>query len=427
MVRASVSMSAGMVPTISTLILLRHGQSIWNGAETRFTGWTDVPLTVKGRVEAVGAGQLLRSRGFRAEKVDVAFTSELQRAHETCELALASMAGHKQETWSSARIRSDARLNERHYGAVQGFLKDDPELLESVGEETIRAWRRSMDEKPPPVTQERPAEWPASWQWPPEALKSLPHEWQPPPTPTTESLRDCQKRVLECFHDRIAPALFDEADPKRSDHTVVVVAHANTIRSLMAAFDGVPDALVPSLHVPNSVPILYRFERHSRELLSTRLQSAAGGSHARWLLSAENHANIQDALQPGGMLTRALFDSWRTSSRARRRAGLDDARAGNRVVSIAEMEAGLRAMLADDVEQPVNSAVLAIAKKVVRELGGTSPDATVTLDEFEALVASEVADIEESVRRQNARDTLGGGRDADGSESETRKDDVQVQ
>ena len=102
----------------STLVLLRHGQSTWNGHDARFTGWCDVPLTVKGRVEAVAAGQLLRSRGFRAAKVDVAFTSELQRAHETCELALASMAGHEQDTWSPARIRRDARLNERHYALV---------------------------------------------------------------------------------------------------------------------------------------------------------------------------------------------------------------------------------------------------------------------------------------------------------------------
>ena len=122
-----------VLPTISTLILLRHGQSTWNGPDARFTGWCDVPLTVKGRVEAVGAGQLLRSRGFRAANVDIAFTSELQRAHETCELALASMAGHQQDTWSSERIRRDLRLNERHYGAVQGFLKNDQELRARFG------------------------------------------------------------------------------------------------------------------------------------------------------------------------------------------------------------------------------------------------------------------------------------------------------
>ena len=90
----------------STLILLRHGQSVWNGADARYTGWCNVPLTVRGRVEAVGAGQLLRHRGFPASKVDAAFTSELQRAHETCELALASMAGHEQDTWSPEARRA---------------------------------------------------------------------------------------------------------------------------------------------------------------------------------------------------------------------------------------------------------------------------------------------------------------------------------
>ena len=159
---------------IATLILLRHGQSEWNGPEARFTGWCDVPLTVKGRVEAVSVGQLLRSRGFRAARVDVAFTSELQRAHESCELALASMAGHEQNTWSSERIRRDARLNERHYGAVQGLYKDDPELRAAYGDEEIRRWRRSMLARPPPLDETHP-------------------EWRPPPAPLTESLADCQR------------------------------------------------------------------------------------------------------------------------------------------------------------------------------------------------------------------------------------------
>ena len=158
----------------SNLILLRHGQSVWNSEPSRFTGWCDVPLTVKGRVEAVSVGQLLRSRGFRAANVDVAFTSELQRAHETCELALASMAGHEQDTWSSERIRRDVRLNERHYGAVQGLHKDNPALRAAHGEEMIRRWRRSMDARPPPLNEAHP-------------------EWRPSPAPTTESLADCQR------------------------------------------------------------------------------------------------------------------------------------------------------------------------------------------------------------------------------------------
>ena len=92
--------------------------------------------------------------------------------------------------------------------------------------------------------------------------------------------------------------------------TVVVVAHSNTIRSLMAYFDEVGEEEIPHLHVPNSVPIQYRFERHSQKILSTKLQSAAGGSHARWLLSPENHASIRKAILPGGLLTRAVIDSW---------------------------------------------------------------------------------------------------------------------
>ena len=158
----------------SNLFLLRHGQSVWNSEPARFTGWCDVPLTVKGRVEAVSVGQLLRSRGFRAANVDVAFTSELQRAHETCELALASMAGHEQDTWLSERIRRDVRLNERHYGAVQGLYKDDPALRAAYGEEEIRRWRRSMLSRPPPLDETHP-------------------EWRPPPAPLTESLADCQR------------------------------------------------------------------------------------------------------------------------------------------------------------------------------------------------------------------------------------------
>lgn len=270
------SVSGGGRRDVSTLILLRHGQSQWNNPNPRFTGWVDVPLTVKGRVEAVAAGQLLRTRGLTAKRIDVAFTSELQRAHETCELALASMAGPDQHTWSSERIRRLEGLNERHYGIVQGEFKNDPAVIEKYGEETVQSWRRSLRDKPPPLAESHPY-------------------WRPPPAPTTESLLDCQKRVVKAFNDHIAPALFDEEElPTPPDHrAVVVVAHSNTIRSLMAAFDEVPDELVPKLYVPNSVPILYRFDCTTRMPVSTKLQSSAGGSHARWILSAENHREVR--------------------------------------------------------------------------------------------------------------------------------------
>lgn len=136
--------------------------------------------------------------------------------------------------------------------------------------------------------------------------------------------------------------------------TVVVVAHSNTIRSLMAYFDEVGEEEIPHLHVPNSVPIQYRFERRSQKILSTKLQSAAGGSHARWLLSPENHASIRKAILPGGLLTRAVIDSW------------DLDRTG--VLSVGEIEAGIKAMLSPNVErgQSASCAVIAVAKKIVR-------------------------------------------------------------
>lgn len=361
-------------PTISTLILLRHGQSIWNGSEARFTGWCDVPLTVKGRVEAVAAGQLLRSRGFRASKVDVAFTSELQRAHETCELALASMAGPEQDTWSSERIRRDVRLNERHYGAVQGALKSDPGLLREYGEDVVRKWRRSMSAKPP-------------------AMNSDHEFFRPPPAPETESLRDCQRRALECFQTSISQAMFDEADDTNPDRTVVVVAHSNTIRALMAQFDEVPDEDVPQIHVPNSVPILYRFERHTRCLISSKLQSAAGHSHARWLLSPENHMQIRAAVRPGGTLTRAIFDAFDTR--------------GDRRLSYAELEAGLQKIIdhgGKDGETSTQCGVIAVAKKILR---GTDPSGSISLEEFETRAAESAEDLTKSIRQQTPDDDLG--------------------
>lgn len=337
----------------STLILLRHGQSIWNGPENRrFTGWSDVPLTVRGRVEAVAAGQLLRSRGYKALNVDVAFTSQLQRAHETCELALASMAGAEQHTWCTDRIRRDWRLNERHYGCVQGLKKDDPALVEKFGEETILKWRRSMNDKPPPLPED--------------------HEtWRPPPAPTTESLADCQARALECFHDSIAPALFDEENlPTPPDvRKVIVVAHSNTIRSLMAAFDEVPEELVPKLYVPNSVPILYRFDRATRKPVSAKLQSAAGGSHARWLISAENHNCVRKAVDSGGILTRALFEAMDSN--------------GDRALTFGEISAGIRE-LTTDTHHPPDCVVISVAKKIQREM---DPNEVITLEEFERRTA----------------------------------------
>jgi 2,3-bisphosphoglycerate-dependent phosphoglycerate mutase len=339
---------------VSTLILLRHGQSQWNGPKSRFTGWSDVPLTVRGRVEAVAAGQLMRSRGFKASRVCVAFASELQRSHETCELALASMAGHEQHTWSSERIRRDWRLNERHYGALQGKFKDDPQLKEQYGEETLRYWRRSLHGKAPD-------------------MGPFHEHYRPPPAPLSESLADCQRRVLDCWEDSIAPSLFDEEGlPILPDErTIIVVAHANTIRSLMAHFDDVPEDMVTQLYVPNSVPILYRFDRFKsrRQPISLKLESAHGGSHARWMLSAENHGAVRDAVRKGGTLTRALFDAISEK---------DFSVPTNLSVTGAELEMGVRALMKDNMVE--DCVVIGMAKQIAREIG---PNDVIHLSEFE--------------------------------------------
>ena len=347
--------------TLSICQNRRHGKSIWNGDTARFTGWADVPLTVQGRVEAVAAGQLLRSRGMKASKVCVAFASELERSHETCELALASMAGQEQETWSSERIRRDWKLNERHYGAVQGRLKNDPALRDEYGEATLVEWRRSLHGKPPPMDEA--------------------HEYyQPPPAPLTESLADCQKRVVSCWEESISRALFDESDlpiPPQ-ERTVMVVAHANTLRALMAHFDELEEEQVPNLYVPNSVPILYHFDHTTRKPVEEKLESLAGSSHARWMLSAENHTHIRKAISSGGTLTRALFDAMDTTQ--------------DGMLCRSELEAGIRELMKPEAGPENDCAVLDLAKKCAFSM---TDDEYITYEEFERRTAEaydEVAD-----------------------------------
>jgi 2,3-bisphosphoglycerate-dependent phosphoglycerate mutase len=344
--------------SVSTVILLRHGQSQWNGPKARFTGWCDIPLTVRGRVEAVFAGQLMRSRGFEAGKICVAFASDLQRSHETCELALASMAGHEQETWHSSRIRRDWRLNERHYGAVQGFYKNDPDLKADFGEELLRNWRRSMHGKPP-------------------RMGKMHKYYQPPPAPQTESLADCQKRVVECWENSMAPALFEEEDlPYPPDQrTILVAAHANTIRSLMAYFDDVPEDLVQNMYIPNSVPILYRFKTSTRQPISVKLESNHGGSHARWMLGPQNAQAIRTALNEGGTLTRAIFDAMGPGR--------------DLYITGRDLEAGVRELMKDE-GAPIDWVVLGVAKEICRNI---APDEKIHYSEFERRTQKVLSDF----------------------------------
>jgi hypothetical protein len=237
---------------------------------------------------------------------------------------------------------------------VQGQYKNDPKLKQQYGAEEIRYWRRSLHGKAPPMEPNHPY-------------------YLPPPAPLTESLWDCQQRVLSCWDDVIAPALFDEQDLPipPDDRTTLVVAHANTIRSLMAYFDNVhDDYLVSQLYVPNSVPILYRFDRAKSKQtpISVKLSSNNGlvESHARWMISNENHGAVRDAIRKGGILTRALFDAMVTSPNVKEITG-------------AELEAGVRELMKDSAVA-MDCVVVGVAKQIAREIG---PNEKLHVSEFE--------------------------------------------
>ncbi len=190
---------------MSTLILVRHGESEWN-AENRFTGWVDVALSDKGRQEAREGGRRLAAEGYR---VDKAFTSTLQRAIETGEIVLAELGQPdlpQERAW---------QLNERYYGALTG--RDKAQTAEEFGEEQVHLWRRSYDVPPP----------------------------------GGESLKDTADRALPFFRARVLPAL--------TDHDVVLVsAHGNSLRSICKELDGLDDEAVTRLEIPTGIPVIYQ-------------------------------------------------------------------------------------------------------------------------------------------------------------------------
>lgn len=216
---------------IYTLVLLRHGQSVWN-LENVFTGWTDVPLSERGEEEAVAAGHLLAQEDIM---FDVVHTSLLSRAIVTANLALDTMG----LGWIP--VTRHWRLNERHYGALQGLNKK--ETSEEYGLDQVKVWRRSYGTPPPPVatTDERhPSHDPRYRSLAPELL------------PATECLADVVARMLPYWYDAIVPDLMDRK-------TVLVVAHGNSLRALAKHLDGTSDEDITRLNIPTGVPLVYRF------------------------------------------------------------------------------------------------------------------------------------------------------------------------
>ena len=211
------------------LVLLRHGESTWN-RENRFTGWTDVPLSEKGVREATDAGRLLREGGFA---FDVAFTSLLKRAIKTLWIALEET----DRMWIP--VHKDWRLNERHYGALQGL--DKAETAAKFGMEQVQIWRRSYDIPPPPL--ERDDE-----RWP--GRDPSYRDLKPEQIPLTESLKDTVARFLPYWQEAIAPVV-------KSGAQVIIAAHGNSLRALVKYLDGVSDQAIVELNIPTGVPLVY--------------------------------------------------------------------------------------------------------------------------------------------------------------------------
>ncbi|WP_046494959.1 2,3-bisphosphoglycerate-dependent phosphoglycerate mutase [Streptomyces odonnellii] len=210
-----------------TLILLRHGESEWN-SRNLFTGWVDVDLTPHGEEQARRAGQLLRTAGLFP---DVAHTSVLRRSVRTGTLALAALGR------PGAPLTRSWRLNERHYGALQG--KDKSAVLREYGEERFRLWRRSYEVAPPPLTHDEDE----------PGLAGADGER----VPRTESLADVSARLLPHWHEAVAPDL-------RAGRTVLVVAHSNSLRALAAHLDGLDRDELMELNIPTGIPLLYTLD-----------------------------------------------------------------------------------------------------------------------------------------------------------------------
>ena len=228
------------------LVLIRHGESTWN-LENRFTGWTDVELTPTGVAQAQEAGRLLKAGGF---EFDIAYTSVLKRAVWTLWHALDQM----DRTWMP--VTHDWRLNERHYGGLQGLNK--AETARQYGDAQVLVWRRSYD-TPPPALEAGDAR--------SERGDLRYAKLQPEQVPLTECLKDTVARVLPCWNERIAPAIL-------SGQRILIAAHGNSIRALVKYLDGISDEAIVNLNIPNGIPLVYELDAQLKPISSRYLGDA---------------------------------------------------------------------------------------------------------------------------------------------------------
>lgn len=244
------------------IVLLRHGESIWN-QENRFTGWTDVDLSEKGKQEARSAGELLQQQGY---EFDAVYTSVLKRCIRTTWIVLDAM----DRMWIP--VVKDWRLNERHYGSLQGLNK--AETAAEYGEEQVHIWRRSYDIQPPPLeaSDERfPGNDPRYAHLSQETL------------PLTECLKDTVDRVVPYWQSDIAPAI-------REGKKLLISAHGNSLRALVKYFDNVPDDVIPELNIPTGVPLVYELDQDLKPVTHSYLGDTAAIAQAQQAVASQGKA-----------------------------------------------------------------------------------------------------------------------------------------
>jgi 2,3-bisphosphoglycerate-dependent phosphoglycerate mutase len=237
------------------LVLIRHGESTWN-LENRFTGWTDVDLTPTGIEQAKNAGRLLKAEGY---EFDLAFTSVLKRATRTLWHCLDEM----EHSW---------RLNERHYGALQGLNKAD--MAKQYGDAQVLVWRRSYDTPPPALEAADPRSERGDIRY-----AGLPADQ----VPLTECLKDTVARVLPYWNEAIAPAI-------RSGKRVVIAAHGNSIRALVKYLDGISDQDIVGLNIPNGIPLVYELDADLKPLRHYYLGDAEAAAKAAAAVASQGKA-----------------------------------------------------------------------------------------------------------------------------------------
>jgi 2,3-bisphosphoglycerate-dependent phosphoglycerate mutase len=245
------------------LVLLRHGESQWN-LDNRFTGWTDVDLTENGRREAQAAGELLQREGYG---FDIAYTSVLKRAIRTLWITLDAL----DEMWIP--VVHSWRLNERHYGALQGLNK--AETAKKFGEQQVLIWRRAYAIAPDPLTRDDP-------RWPGNDPRY--HHVKPDDIPATECLKDTVARVLPFWNDSIAPAI-------KRGRRVIVAAHGNSLRALVKYLDNISDDAIVGLNIPTARPLVYELDENLKPIRNDYLGDPEEIAKAMAAVAAQGKAS----------------------------------------------------------------------------------------------------------------------------------------